>query len=244
MDCRKSGCQLSKGSQGPYRKAVLSIFFLTVCCLLFASATCGFHDLPLTQLCVAAADGNIEQTNALIRRGDNVNEADSNGLTPLAWAARGNGAAVVPILVKAGADINRESRGWTPLMHAVDFKNLAVAKQLLDSGARVNVRCEKDGYTALMLAIELGREQFVPMFLDYGADPHIKGTDDADALTLAVAAATPHSGQLNSCLPNTVRQLTTRHPDLTIPNTPWGERSLQRARDLHCDEVLSLVHTR
>jgi ankyrin repeat protein len=225
-------------------KSALVDSYLTVCCFVITSLGCMVHDMPLTQLSTAAAEGNIELTNRCVKRGDNVNEVDSNGLTPLAWAARGNGVAVVPALVKAGADVNRRARGWTPLMHAVDFQNTAVAKSLLEMGADVNERDENQGYTALMVAIEMGHEQFVPMFLDRGADPHITATDEADALTLAVASATPHDGVLSRCLTSTVRQLVTRYPDLRIPSTPWGDRSLQRARDLHCDEVLNLVQRR
>jgi ankyrin repeat protein len=227
-----------------FEKSALVGSFLTICGLGFTSIGCMVHDMPLTRLCSAAAEGSIPLTNNFIHKGDNVNEADSNGLTPLAWAARGNGSAVVPVLVKAGADVNRRSRGWTPLMHAVDFQNIAVAKRLLETGAKVNERDERQGYTALMLAIELGHEQFVPLFLDNGADPRAKATDEADALTLAVASATPHDGVLSSCLTSTVRQLVSRYPDLAIPNTTWGDHALQRARDLHCDEVLSLVHRR
>lgn len=196
-------------------------------------------------LCVAAVDGNVELTKELIRSGDNVNKADSNGLTPLAWAARGNGAAVVPILVKAGADINRKSRGWTPLMHSVDFQTVSVAKQLLDSGAAVDARGDKDGYTALMLAIELGRQEFVPIFLDHGADPSITAPDGADALTLAMAEGNPsHDLKLTYCRTSLVAMLMRRYPDLTIPKTPWGERTLQKAREYPCEEILDLVHRR
>jgi hypothetical protein len=216
-----------------------------LCGLLLASVGCTVLDMPTTDLCVAAEQGNVELTNELIRRGDNVNEPDSNGWLPLAWAARGNGAAVVPILVKAGADINRSCHGRTPLLHAIAFQRETVGRQLLASGANVNARQEKDGYTGLMMAAESSQLEFEEILLANGADPYITAPDGADALTLAISGTSPHSDfPMKYCHTASVRLLMQRYPDLTIPKTPWGALTLQRAREGYCEEILSMIHLR
>ncbi|MEQ9364545.1 MAG: ankyrin repeat domain-containing protein, partial [Leptospirales bacterium] len=50
----------------------------------------------------------------------------------------------------AGANVNVESRGWTPLMFAAYFNRLPLAKLLVSRGADPHV--QKDGWNAQELA--------------------------------------------------------------------------------------------
>lgn len=81
---------------------------------------------------------------ALLRRGANPDAAFLDR-GALAVAARKGALGVVKVLIDAGATLDqKDGRGWTPLMHAIDAHSAsnsreAVLALLLDSGAAVDV---------------------------------------------------------------------------------------------------------
>lgn len=76
---------------------------------------------------------------------DVLNLRDSQGQTPLSWAAQGGHAAIVePLLAEPRTDVNvRNSQGRTPPSLAAEHGHLQVARTLLDRGAKANL---KDAY--------------------------------------------------------------------------------------------------
>ncbi|MBR1915841.1 MAG: ankyrin repeat domain-containing protein [Alphaproteobacteria bacterium] len=84
------------------------------------------------------------------------------------------------ILIKAGADVNKESVLGTPLMNAVtNLWNVDIVDLLIKSGANINQR-DKDGRTALFYAYSSGNDDFVTMLIKEGANVEIM---DKDGLT-------------------------------------------------------------
>lgn len=84
---------------------------------------------PVSPLALAAHAGDEQAVRALIAAGADPNEADAQGYTPLAWAARGGQPlgphvcqpqderhlATVRALLKLGADPTiPDKRGWLP----------------------------------------------------------------------------------------------------------------------------------
>lgn len=68
------------------------------------------------KLLSSAADGSATDVRHLIESGAHVNAQDRFGVTPLMQAVIGNNAAVVSVLMAAGADLNlRNVRGDTAL---------------------------------------------------------------------------------------------------------------------------------
>jgi hypothetical protein len=85
---------------------------------------------------LAAFFGNVEYIKRLLKEGADINQFDSEGLTPLLTAIkslRGNNRIeTVKILIKYGADVNLEDvDGWVPLHFAVHFDSPYLWNSLL-----------------------------------------------------------------------------------------------------------------
>ena len=94
------------------------------------TATRRFDKQPL--LIWATQGGQVEVVKLLLRHGSDPNGGDDWGVTPLRHVAQvqsSNGAAIVDLLVEAGADVNQVSRGYTPLESAKS--NHHVEKRLI-----------------------------------------------------------------------------------------------------------------
>ena len=94
-----------------------------------------------------------------ISHGADVNYTNAYGFTPLMCACRFGSNLKIPmikLLLEKGANVNAQSNGFTPLMHAiVGIKNIMdlsrIIKILIDNGANPNIQ-DNEGRTALMLA--------------------------------------------------------------------------------------------
>ena len=72
----------------------------------------------------------------LLQAGCDVNAADSNGRTPLMYAARYRRGATVRLLLERGANIKaRDKDGMTALNLAKQFANQEIIRQLQRAGA-------------------------------------------------------------------------------------------------------------
>ena len=58
----------------------------------------------------------------------------------------------VRALIQQGEDVNKKSTGLTPLMFAARHNQPEIAQLLIDNGAKLNSRSEKEGMTALEMA--------------------------------------------------------------------------------------------
>lgn len=77
----------------------------------------------LTDLMVAAAEGNVGRAEDLINYGADVNFKSLSGSTPLMYAARNNNAFIIELLLKHGADSRlKNAKGVTALEIAQNFK--------------------------------------------------------------------------------------------------------------------------
>ncbi|KAJ1351275.1 Ankyrin repeat domain-containing protein 44 [Parelaphostrongylus tenuis] len=86
---------------------------------------------------------NKSAVQSMILDGFDVSKSDSNGNSPLHYAAFAGDVAIASILIECGANINaQDSRGLTPLHRTIPSRNFAVAKLLIEKGCDVTLRCK------------------------------------------------------------------------------------------------------
>lgn len=120
------------------------------------------------ELVAAAETGEFAKVKQFLAKGADPNgpspEALKHGarFTPLGMAVSGGKAAVVRVLLKAGADLNRrmffknDKVGEAPVFIAIARDRVDCLDVLLKAGAKVNVRNYR-GETPLAFAKRLGR---------------------------------------------------------------------------------------
>ncbi|CAG9939384.1 unnamed protein product [Clonostachys rosea f. rosea IK726] len=117
------------------------------------------HGLTKMLSCLLLAAGKVD-----------FDAEDTDGRTPLSWAAEKGHEAVANLLLDTGkVDVDvRDNKGRTPLLWAVEDGREAVVKLLLDTGKiDVDVRDNK-GRTPLSWAVMRGREAVIKLLLDTG----------------------------------------------------------------------------
>ncbi|MCZ8538255.1 M48 family metallopeptidase [Paenisporosarcina quisquiliarum] len=88
-----------------------------------------------TPLMTAAYDGDIEEVNALIEQGADLEEKDAEGYTALGYAGFLQNNDVAQVLLDAGADPNAQSDYSTVLLEALYNENYELASMLYEYGA-------------------------------------------------------------------------------------------------------------
>jgi ankyrin repeat protein len=75
----------------------------------------------------------------LLSQGANIEEKDSQGLSPLSLMAKNGNSDMVKLLLQFGANINSiDNRGYTALHYAVDKGFFNIAELLILNGAETN----------------------------------------------------------------------------------------------------------
>jgi len=122
----------------------------------------------------ASLSRNTEILASLIENGFDVNDRDKFQGTPLHYAVQDGHVAAVAYLVRHGADVNAmDRRKLAPLYLAVaQRRDIAVLKQLLKGGARINMQGPV-GETALYMAASDSNFSAIKVLLQAGADVEV-----------------------------------------------------------------------
>nr|XP_034329711.1 fibronectin type 3 and ankyrin repeat domains 1 protein isoform X1 [Crassostrea gigas] len=145
------------------------------------------NDSGKTALMLACFAGQFDAVKLLRSHGARYDDYDRGGSTPIHWAVDGGNVRLIEWIIKDGADVNLRdhSHGWTPLIRCASVNgNRNVALTLLVCGAQVNVQ-DKDGKTALMVAIINGHQELVELLLQKNADITVKNLYGKTAYEMA-----------------------------------------------------------
>lgn len=150
----------------------------------------GVNAVPL--LVAVASLPDIRFTKYLISKGLSVTAADKHGYTPLHDVAKNpsheSAATIAKMLIDAGANIDaRDETGYTPLMRAAQFGNAALAKTLLQSGAKPDLESHDWTMTALELAVNFSEKFLDELQLSKGQLPIYNKNDNLEIIEVLVA---------------------------------------------------------
>ncbi len=164
----------------PRFKVVNRVLLVLLATVLCRPAYCGeIHD--------AAKGGDLERVKTLISGNPNlVSSKDTDGATPLHWAAFFGHKAVAELLLSHSADINAKTGdGTTPLHWAAREDAKDVAELLIANKADINSK-DDQGDTPLHMAAMNGQNDVVVLLLTSKADVNAKDNNGATPLSLAV----------------------------------------------------------
>lgn len=130
----------------------------------------------------AVVTGEVNQLRTILDGGVNPSLRDSEGMTPLHYAADRGNAEILDILITYGADANsQDNEGQTPLMLAVMCENEDIVRSLLQKevGADVTIR-NNDGESAIdMIECNGGENEAIHLMLHEMISPGTnRGNDD------------------------------------------------------------------
>lgn len=146
----------------------------------------------------------------LIEQGANVNAAQGDGTTALAWAANRDDMETADLLIRSGAKVNSaDDYGVTPLMQACTNRSAPMVERLLRAGADPKSTLWT-GETPLMICARTGSAEAVQALLSYGADPNVRENQQGHT-ALMRAVAEKH--------PEVVRALVERGADVAARST-------------------------
>ncbi|WP_078429809.1 M48 family metallopeptidase [Alkalihalobacterium alkalinitrilicum] len=123
-----------------------------------------------TPLMEATGDGDTERVIELIHAGEDPNEMNEFGESPLFIAVMHEDIEIIKILLENGADPNiQDPEGWAPLMSAVYTENIEVSTILLEAGADPLIM-DDYGMTAIDYAKEIGNNDFIRLTNSFISD--------------------------------------------------------------------------
>lgn len=153
--------------------------------LLSGTALFAATDLRLVN---AVKKGDKETVRALLKQHADVNAAEPDGATALAWAVHRDDLETADLLLKAGANVNAANDyGVTALSLACTNRNAAMLEALLKAGGNPNI-AQWTGETPLMTCSSTGLLEGVKALVAHGANVNAKESKkDQTALMWAIA---------------------------------------------------------
>ncbi|MEI0516641.1 ankyrin repeat domain-containing protein [Brachyspira murdochii] len=150
------------------------------------------------ELMNAVSKGDMKALEKLIKDDTDLNK-QYDKITPLGLAAARNDKEMVKFLVEKGADINLEDGyGYTPLIRAMKYSNIALVKDIIDLKPDLNAICSATGDTPLTYLVRevwFGSDACYYMIKN-GADINKKNKEGNTPLIVAVENVVVSYGML------------------------------------------------
>ena len=131
---------------------------------------------------------NIDEIEALLKKGADINSTDESNETILYKAITGENLDLVKFLLEKGADIEISNcEGYSPLIRSIIDKNIEVFYFLIENGSDIN-HCDNHDNSPLLYAMEYGLEDENISFFDYllekNADIYINNDEGYSVLDI------------------------------------------------------------
>lgn len=140
-----------------------------------------------TALHIASREGKVDHVKGLIGLGADPTLSDSQGLTPLHYAALKGHESVLQVLLREARGDLEDDKKRTPLVLAISKGHAACAKMLIDKGADLKSILEKEGALSLILrAAAAGNQALITLYFQNGLNPKQKESDGSTLLHLAI----------------------------------------------------------
>lgn len=151
----------------------------------------GFGQMADKEVLQIITKGRVDLLEEFLNQNADIDkEYTRKKITLLNHAIRLGNYSAVKVLVERGADINKESRGNTPLINAILKRQLLIFHYLIRNGANLDLP-GKRGTTPLISAAKNGRLDFVKILIENGAETQIKNNNGLTALDFANMANYP-----------------------------------------------------
>ncbi len=141
-----------------------------------------------TALMMATQESQLECARLLVDKGADVNIEDIFGRTALMYAVKwGRCSDIAKLLLENGADLTRVTREHhtSILTLAVEAKEVECTQVLLEAGADINAQ-DRDGETALMVAVKQAFMPIVQLLIRHGVNVNIESSNRQTALLWAL----------------------------------------------------------
>ncbi len=189
-------------------------------------------------LCIAAMTGHAKAVEFLADHGADVDDRGFMKMTPLAdMAMYGTTndqkcAEVASILLAHGAEVDPvDTYGSTPLLRAVEFRKLQLARVLLEHGAKQDhIYKGATSGTPLHMAIQRGDKELVAILLKHNPPLSIPDSNGATPLGLAEQSSKTEIAAMIRQVSS--KEQASREKTYTVPPTAEGMRLIgQRIAD-------------
>jgi len=174
--------------------ALKNLGLFVVICAISVDGIASAEDLGVV---TAAQSRDNKAIRSLVKERANVNAAQADGATALAWAAYYNDVKMADLLIAAGADVNAANEyGITPLWLACTNGSGPMVAKLLKGRADAN-RAQWSGATPLMMCARTGSPDAVKSLLARKAEVNAAETKHGQtALMWAAAESHPQIVEL------------------------------------------------
>lgn len=126
------------------------------------------------KLLMAAASNRIDEAQALLEDGANVDARGNSGETPIYFAVTSGDLKLVRLLIRHGANPNGLYFKETMLATAIQRRDVEIARALIAAGANVNRATDSLIETPLELALKSDQLEIADLLLAYNADPTVE----------------------------------------------------------------------